>query len=210
MDDMVEIISKGAPIVEAIEAAGGRVVGDKVYVPVSHVQSYANDPTMLIIVSEVTRPGVQLFTTKLECTVFPIGTPHNKHFNFGLYNWKACTACPFALILIPRASREVAEIIAKECDLQIMDGEIFTRQNDDTLAFFPINGSAVVRLENLPTSPVHRGAVDPEEDPSDYVQRLRIMLEDERRRTDEFLTAYIAARAAEEKGDGGIKSGFGN
>lgn len=184
MQGMVQLAGTGDP--QAVAQIGGQTIDGYTFVPLSYIQQFANDPDWVVLVSEIARPGVQLFATKVEHMLFPPDSPTNGYFNLGAYQWDAGMGMPFMVLFFPSIKTEEAKGIARECDLHFTDG-VPTIFGDNKMETFPLSGPSVFRMENLPDSKVYAGALNPDGGLQGYQQRMKLLLSEERNKTKEFL-----------------------
>jgi len=85
------------------------------------IATRAADPSLFVLVVELSRPGVGLCLTRIELEMFPPSTPLNEAFELYLLPWMGL---PFALVLVPNSPACVAglETIASGCGLRVYDG----------------------------------------------------------------------------------------
>lgn len=186
MGKMVQLAGVGNP--EQIAAIGGEMINGHTFVPVDYIQKFANDPDFLVLISEIVRPGVQLFATKVEYTLFPPGTNLNQLFNMGSFQWDACIGLPYLIIFVPSEAREYVEEIGRACDIRLVPG-VPVRLGAEPEPF-PISGSSVYKLENFPDSKVYAGALNQEGGFPMYQSRMQTLLAEEKKQTEEFLASH--------------------
>jgi hypothetical protein len=191
MEGMIQMA--GSPTTpDEVYRAGGQVIDGTVYLPLKYINELAQDPAYTILIAEITRPGVQFFTTKLEYTLFPPGTQSNEQFNFGVYQWDDCVGLPFLVAFFPSEYRESAEEIAACCDIWFANKELVTLSPEGKMVKFPIVGPSVYKLDNLPGSRVFAGALNLDGGKQGYQERMRALMQEEREKTKRFLESVGA------------------
>ncbi len=185
MNTTVKLAGTCSP--EEAAKVGGVVLEDSVEVPLSYINEIANDDKFVVLVSEVVRPGVQLFTTKVEHTLFPPENPEaNACFQLGVYEWEACQGMPYILVAVPAIAMPYIRQIAQDCGLMITKNVLLTF-GLGVQEEFPIKGTSLYKLENLPGSAVYANALDTEGGFTGYQQRIRKLLKEEQEQVLSFL-----------------------
>lgn len=92
------------------------------------------------------RPGVRLFSTRLEYEHYVPETVRNELFKIALINWEDII---WILVSIPKEDAPLAEKIAEECGLRFADG-VPTIFASEGLTQFPVNEPNLFTLENIP------------------------------------------------------------
>jgi hypothetical protein len=170
-----------------LQAVGGEMRDDCVFLPANYFCNLANDPGWVVIVGELQRPGVRLLSTKIEYKYFPpTSADMNAVFNFGVLQWKACFDFPYVVMAFPSFVFDASVELAKECDLQFVNGVPVMLGFKEA---FPINGKNIFKIESLPGSKIYAGALSSEGGFSGYQQRINEMLT----REDKDIEAFIAA-----------------
>ena len=101
------------------------------------------------------RPGVMLFSTKLEYLYFPPGTKKNEDFNCYIMGWQNID---WLVMSIPRDYMNLAKQLVKESGLRIVEGaprRIINRKSTS----FPLRSSNLFTLESIPRQ-IHEGLKD--------------------------------------------------
>lgn len=179
----------GTADLEKIIDIGGICKENNNYVPLSYMQQFVDNPDYIVLVAEVFRPGIQLFLTKLEYMLYPpASTEVNKFFTLGVYCWDACFNMPFVICFFPAATTTAAKKIAETCDIQFVN-DSFTSFKGKEIVKFPISGSSVFHLENLPNSKVYSEVLNPAGGIEGYRKRIKALLDEERVKTKEFLSS---------------------
>lgn len=92
------------------------------------------------------RPGVRIFSTRLEYEHFVPGTTRNELYKIAIINWEDFI---WILVSIPTGDASLAEKIAEECGLRFADG-VPTIIASEGIVQFPINEPNLFTLENIP------------------------------------------------------------
>ena len=99
------------------------------------------------------RPGVLLFSVKLEYSYFPPNTQKNEEYRLHMINWEDMT---WSMISIPEEYSHMAHGVADEVGVRIADGIPHTSTDGlKTLRAFPIKGNNVFTIENVKESEVY-------------------------------------------------------
>lgn len=80
------------------------------------------------IIGCLTRPGVVMFTTKLEYMHYPPNTELNDGYNIFRIMYAGAQFC---IIEIPSADCQVAEQLAKECNLKFVNGKPYNATSEE-------------------------------------------------------------------------------
>lgn len=169
----------GTANTQQVVAAGGYVEDDTTYLPIDYVQKFTNSEEFVIIVSEAIRPGIKLFLTKLEYTLFKPGTPENAKLSYGV-GQIVKDAALHLIMVFPAVYLSAAEQLAKNCGLQFVK---------DAPASFPISGSAVYHTYNTPDSKAHHVMLDLSGDYDAYCKRVKDLLDLEDVEINAFLSS---------------------
>lgn len=116
------------------------------------------NPDRFNIVMAVQRPGVAIFSSRLEFEHFKPDTQRNMLFD--LYHSEVQGGLYFITVSIPKEDRHFAEKIAREEKLRIVDGvpHFITPQG---ISVFPVNSPNTFTLENGPDHPCNKPGFDP-------------------------------------------------
>jgi hypothetical protein len=84
------------------------------------LKAWASDPTRLILIGEMERPGVWLFLNTLEARMFPPSTPLNAAYQLAVLSWQEMA---WTTLCVPQNEALTASVtaIAAECRLFIED-----------------------------------------------------------------------------------------
>jgi hypothetical protein len=187
--NVVELSGTYSP--DEVAIAGGCIEDGKTYVPVSYICQYAASTDYAVLIGEMTRPGVLLFSIRLENELFTPYTEKNQHLMIGAYVWTEHMNMPHVVLVIPSDSFFKAQKIANECDIRFAP-----YVTPDPVSFpgppFPITGRTAFRLENLPTSKVYEIATQTELGSVEFADRMADMLMVERQKAEDYLKAVGA------------------
>ena len=140
-------------IQKASEMGEGEIISEDDF------RALSNQTDRLYLIALLIRPGVASFTTKLEFEHFPPLSAKNDELDVYILEW---FDLPWTVVSIPMNQRSVAESVAAEVGLRFTDG-IPLMFGDGKEEFFPLSGSNVFSLENIPGSPVYDGFKKAEE-----------------------------------------------
>jgi len=92
------------------------------------------------------RPGFRLFITRLEYEHYVPDTVRNELLKLAIIDWESMI---WAMVSIPKKEVPLAEKIAGECGLRIVNG-VPTFIDKTGISQFPVNEPNLFTLENIP------------------------------------------------------------
>lgn len=125
--------------------------------PIEELKELAKQPGKVHFVSQVDRPGVNLFAVRMEYTHYPPRSERNKLLELRIIPWPVFQGEPimhWMVLTIPESAWDLATQMVKECGLRIADGipMMFGGGGPQT---FPMEGNNVYSLENSHEHPVY-------------------------------------------------------